>query len=105
MAITWTQGTTHIQLSLTCQRSLGSAISLVGNTGITLKMRANLAGSSYVTLSGTPTVTDAANGEFSYKFAAGDVAVAGQYKLVISIGFSDGPINSFEQDFIISQAS
>lgn len=93
--ITWPQGNTAAAQTFTCQNGTGAgaaAQSLVNNTGIALSVahQSLYAQDDYAALAGTPTVTNAAAGQFTYQFAAADVATPGTYSLVIAVTYASG---------------
>lgn len=104
----WTQGTTYDQPIFQVQKSDGTPLDLSGLAGsaITLKTRPNAPVSLYGTLQGTVTILmPQTAGQFSYQFASGDVATAGNFLLVVSVLFGSAPANSTEIPFIVSQAN
>jgi hypothetical protein len=104
--INWSQNSTHLRLPITLQTSSGTPLDLTGISAnaITLKVRPASQSTNYTNLTGTSFITSAGAGQITYKFSASDVAVAGHFKLVISVSFGVGDNwNSFEQDFVISQ--
>lgn len=83
-------GETHQTYTFTWQAG-GVAVDL---TGATITARFESATNSGVTFAGTgtTTVTSATTGVLTYKFAAQDVATAGEYDMQFKAVFGDGSV-------------
>lgn len=93
--ITWPQGNTAAVQTFTCQNGTGinaAAQPLTGYSAVILSVahQSQYSQDDFAPLAGTVTVTNAAAGQFTYAFAAADVATPGTYSLVITVTYVSG---------------
>ncbi len=94
-------GDTFNPLQITLQDNEGTAYNLTGlntSTAFTLEL-INMSSGIVTTGAGTWTIINAAQGVVQYQWVAGDVALAGMYRIKVVITFTGG-ILTFDQKLL-----
>lgn len=106
MGINWVQGQTYTLLPLTLKQTATSALDLTGvsTTNITVKVKRKdgRAPTTYTALAGTASISNATTGSILYQFADADVAVAGEFYLLVQVNMPNAKVwKSMPVDFTI----
>lgn len=106
MGISWVQGQTYTLLPLTLKQTATSALDLTGvsagNISVQVKRKDGRSPTVFTALTGTPSISSASNGSILYQFADQDVAVSGEYQLLVRVVMPNGKVwKSMPVDFLI----